>query len=227
MKTKTAKKAVILLSGGVDSSTALAIAKEQEYACYALSIDYKQRNSAELKAAQAVASALGVVEHRIVKMELGNWGGSALTDHSLQIPQQFSQEIPITYVPARNTIFLSTALAWAEVLGAFDIFIGANVVDYSNYPDCRPEFLNAFEKLANLATKVGTENGPFKIHAPLLQLSKAEIIRKGLQLGLDYSITLSCYDPSKDGDVCHVCDACRHRTKGFLEVGVEDARKSV
>lgn len=211
-------KAVILLSGGADSATTLAIAKSQGFECYALSIDYNQRNRYELIMAAKVAKQIGAKEHRIVKLEIGSWGGSALTNHSLEVPDKFSNEIPITYVPARNTIFLSTALAWAEVLNASDIFYGANIIDYSNYPDCRPEYMRAFEKVANLATRAGVEGGSFKIHAPLINMTKAEIIREGTRLGVDFSLTLSCYDPSPDGIACGNCDPCRFRAKAFQEV---------
>jgi 7-cyano-7-deazaguanine synthase len=222
---QNSKKAVILLSGGLDSSTALAIAKSEGYQCYALTIDYKQRNHAELESARTVAATFGVIEHRIVKLDIGNWGGSAMTDHSLAIPQQASTDIPITYVPARNSIFLTTALAWAEVLNAFDIFIGANIVDYSNYPDCRPEFLRAFETMANLATRAGVEGASFHVHAPLIELSKSDIIRKGMALGVNYAVTLSCYDPDQTGNACGICDSCRFRAKGFHEAGVADVTR--
>lgn len=216
------KRAVILLSGGLDSATTLAIAKSQGYACFALSFDYGQRHVAELNAARAVAAELGVEAHREVTLDLGSLGGSALTDPSIAVPEQASEGIPVTYVPARNTIMLAYALAWAEVLGAHDIFIGANAVDYSGYPDCRPEFIAAFEKLANLATKVGVEQGGFHVHAPLIALSKAEIIRRGLGLGVDYSKTVSCYQANAVGEACGRCDSCRIRRAGFNEAGVAD-----
>lgn len=220
-------QAVVLLSGGLDSATVLAIARESGYACYALSFDYGQRHRFELDASEAVCRALGAEEHVTLSLDLSRWGGSALTS-SLPVPkdrneQEIAGRIPLTYVPARNTVFLSLALAWAEVLGAFDLFIGVNAVDYSGYPDCRPEFIAQFERLANLATKAGVENeGQFRIHTPLLQLSKAEIIRKGLALGVDYSLTHSCYDPLPDGAPCRHCDACRLRQKGFAELGLTD-----
>lgn len=221
----TRKKAVILFSGGLDSTTTLAIAKSQNFDCYALTINYQQRNHPEIIAAKIIAKKFGVNEHRIVNLEIGNWGGSALTDQTLAIPHDHANNIPITYVPARNTIFLSTALAWTEVLGAQDIFIGANVVDYANYPDCRPEFLQAFENLANVATRAGAEGQTFRVHAPLLHLSKSEIIRCGLELGIDYSLTLSCYDPDPAGGACGQCDACRFRKKGFNDAGITDVTR--
>ena len=212
--------AVILLSGGMDSATTLALAKRDGFTCYALSIRYGQRHAVELEAAAGVAKALGAVEHKVVELDLRAFGGSALTA-DIEVPKDRPAEhigdgIPPTYVPARNTIFLSLALGWAEVLGAFDIFIGATAVDYSGYPDCRPEYLSAFEKLANLATAAGVEGrGSFRIHAPLLHLSKAEIIATGESLGVDFSMTHSCYDPAPDGTPCGRCDACRLREKGL------------
>jgi 7-cyano-7-deazaguanine synthase len=220
-------KAVVLLSGGLDSTTALAVARSRGFECYALSVDYGQRHRVELERAAAVAKALGAVEYRVVKLDLRQIGGSALTAE-IAVPKNRSTDdmshgIPITYVPARNTILLGLALGYAEVIGAFDIFIGANVLDYSGYPDCRPEFLSAFEQLANLATKAGTEGtGKFHIHSPLLKLTKAEIIREGMKLGVDYSITLSCYDPDATGRACGRCDSCLLRKKGFAEAGVPD-----
>jgi 7-cyano-7-deazaguanine synthase len=222
-----AKRAVILLSGGLDSATTLAVARSEGYALFALSIDYGQRHRLELQAAQKVGANLGVERHAVVSVDLRAIGGSALTDQ-IDVPKDrpiatLSEGIPITYVPARNTVFLSLALGYAEVVGAFDIFVGANAVDYSGYPDCRPEYLAEFEKLANLATKAGVEGkGRFRIHAPLLQLTKAEIIRKGTGLGVDYSLTLSCYDPDGDGRACGRCDSCQLRRKGFAEAGVAD-----
>ncbi len=219
--------AVILLSGGLDSATVLAIAKSQGYQCHALSIDYGQRHRAELEAAKNVAHQLGVASHRIVKVDLRTIGGSALTA-DIAVPQnrrddQISHGIPITYVPARNTVFLSLALGLAEVMGAFDLFVGVNAVDYSGYPDCRPEYIAHFEKLANLATKAGVEGKhQFKIHAPLVQMTKAEIIRKGVDLGVDYSLTLSCYSPDAQGRACGSCDSCQIRRKGFAAAGVGD-----
>jgi 7-cyano-7-deazaguanine synthase len=221
------KKAVVLLSGGLDSATALAIAKSQGFECYAMSFRYGQRHAIELACAQAVANAQGVVEHRTVEIDLGAFGGSALTDHSIDVPHESGneEEIPITYVPARNTIFLSYALAWAEVLGSTDVFIGVNALDYSGYPDCRPEFIAAYEKMANLATKAGvTGEEKLTVHTPLIDLTKAQIICRGLDLGVDYAQTTSCYDPAPDGAACGTCDSCRLRLKGFKEIGVADPR---
>lgn len=219
------KRAVVLLSGGLDSTTTLALVKSQGFECYALSICYGQRNHPELKVATLLAQKLGAAEHRIVNVDIGGWGGSALTDHTLAMPQEFSNDVPITYVPARNTIMLSVALSWAEVLGAHDIFYGANHIDYSNYPDCRPEYIAAFEKMANLATRDGIEGKPFHIHAPLLEMTKAEIIQLGTKLGVDYSITISCYDPDAEGLACGLCAPCRFRKKGFREAGVKDVTR--
>ena len=216
------RKAVILLSGGLDSATVLALARAQGFACYALSFDYGQRHRFELQAAERVARALGATVHRIAKLDIGWMGGSALTDRALAIPHAASAGIPITYVPARNTIFLAVALGWAEVLGACDIFIGANAVDYSGYPDCRPAFIAAFAQLANVATRAGTEGDGFRIHAPLIDLSKADIIRRGTALGVDYALTFSCYDPTPAGHICGVCDSCRLRARGFREAGWDD-----
>ncbi len=216
------KKAVVLLSGGLDSATTLALARQEGFACYALSFDYGQRHRSELVAAQAVARALGALEHQVAKLDMSFIGGSALTDMGLAVPQAPTAGIPITYVPARNTVFLAMALAWAEVLGARDLFIGVNAVDYSGYPDCRPAFLKAFEGLACLATKAGVEGGAFRVRAPLLHLSKADIIKTGLSLGVDYSQTVSCYAPGERGQACGVCDACRLRAKGFAEAGLPD-----
>ncbi len=216
-------KAVVLLSGGLDSATTLAIAKSQGYACYALSFDYGQRHRLELEAANKVAKHLGVIEHKLIHLNLDSIGGSALTDTHIDVPVTgvAANKIPVTYVPARNTVFLSLGLAWAEVLSAFNLFIGVNAVDYSGYPDCRPEFIQAFEKMANLATKAGVEGHPFKIHTPLINLSKAEIIKQGLNLGVDYSLTVSCYQPIQ-AHACGVCDACRLRAEGFRALGVVD-----
>ncbi len=216
------KKAVVLLSGGLDSATTLAIAREQGYECYALSLSYGQRHSAELLAADRVANSIGVVEHRTIPIALDAFGGSALTDRSIAVPEEMGSGIPITYVPARNTIFLSLALGWAEVLGAEDIFIGVNAVDYSGYPDCRPEFLQAYEAMANLATKAGVEGKGCEIHAPLVHLTKAEIIQEGIRLGVDYSATVSCYQADSAGRACGVCDSCRLRSQGFKDAGVPD-----
>jgi 7-cyano-7-deazaguanine synthase len=216
------RKAVVLLSGGLDSATTLAIAKEQGYACYALSFSYGQRHCSELAAAQRVAQAMGVDVHKTVTIDLGGIGGSALTDTSIPLPNQLQEGIPVTYVPARNTLFLSIALGWAEVLGATDIFIGVNAVDYSGYPDCRPEFIEAFENLARLATKAGVEGAQFHIRTPLIHLSKAEIIQEGMRLGLNYSLTVSCYGADEQGRACGVCDSCRLRKAGFENAGIPD-----
>lgn len=216
------KKAVVLVSGGLDSATTLAIAREQGFECYALSFDYGQRHSCELVASDKVANSLGAVEHRTVKLDLRQFGGSALTDDTIDVPDSGGEGIPVTYVPARNTVFLSLALAWAEVLEARDIFIGVNAVDYSGYPDCRPEFIQAFERMANLATKAGVEGHPFSIHAPLIELSKAEIIQAGTRLGVDYGITVSCYNPDEHGLACGRCDSCRLRAEGFAAAGIPD-----
>ena len=216
------EKAVVLLSGGLDSATALGMAREQGFACYALSLDYGQRHQAELNAARRVAHSLGVVEHKILALSLDAIGGSALTDHSIDVPKEGGEGIPITYVPARNTIFLSLALAWAEVLGARDLFVGVNAVDYSGYPDCRPEYIEAFENLANLATKAGVEGERFHIHAPLIHMTKAEIIREGTRLGVDYALTVSCYQADEQGRACGHCDSCRFRAQGFAQAGIPD-----
>lgn len=215
-------RAVVLLSGGLDSATTLAMAQQQGYDCYALSFDYGQRHGAELLAAQRVAGALSVKEHKVLRMDLSAIGGSALTDTRIAIPTAPGDGIPVTYVPARNTVFLALALGWAEVLGANDLFIGVNAVDYSGYPDCRPEFIAAFEHLANLATKAGVEGARFKIHTPLIALTKAEIIQAGTRLGVDYGLTVSCYDADADGRACGRCDSCRLRAAGFAVAGVED-----
>lgn len=215
------KPAVVLLSGGMDSAVALAEARAAGFACHALSLDYGQRHAAELAAARRVATALGATEHRIVALDLRAFGGSALTS-DLPVPESPTTGIPITYVPARNTVLLALALAWAETLGAEDIFIGVNAVDYSGYPDCRPAFIAAFEQLARLATKAGVEGTPFRIHTPLIALSKAEIVRRGLALGVDFSLTVSCYQADAAGLACGRCDACRLRAKGFAEAGVAD-----
>ncbi len=215
-------KAVVLLSGGLDSATTLAIAKRQGYTCYCLSLDYGQRHRAELTAAANIAQSLGAAEHRVMQLDLAAFGGSALTDTRLAVPTTPAAGIPITYVPARNTIMLSLALAWSEVLGARDIFIGVNAVDYSGYPDCRPDYIAAFEHLANLATKAGVEGAHLSLHTPLIQLSKADIIRQGLQLGVDYALTVSCYQADAQGRACGVCDSCRLRKKGFADAGHPD-----
>ena len=216
------KKAVVLLSGGLDSATTLAIAKEQGYECYALSFRYGQRHCSELAAAQRVVHAIGVEDHKTITIDLGGIGGSALTDTSIPLPDQLEEGIPVTYVPARNTLFLSFALGWAEVLNASDIFIGVNAVDYSGYPDCRPEFIQSFEKLASLATKAGVEGAKFHIQTPLISLSKADIIKEGIRLGVDYSLTVSCYAADDEGRACGVCDSCRLRKAGFENAGIDD-----
>ncbi|HZT81710.1 MAG TPA: 7-cyano-7-deazaguanine synthase QueC [Gemmataceae bacterium] len=222
-----AKPAVVLLSGGLDSATALAVARRDGFRCHALTVAYGQRHAAELAAAARVAPALGAVEHRVIHLDLRAFGGSALTA-DLAVPKdrpeaEMAAGIPVTYVPARNTVLLALALAWAEVLGSFDLFVGVNAVDYSGYPDCRPEFVAAFERLANLATKAGVEGGDhFRVHAPLATLSKADIIRLGTSLGVDYGLTHSCYDPAPDGAACGRCDACRLRRAGFEAAGVPD-----
>jgi len=221
---KNLSKAVVLLSGGLDSYTAGGMAKSQGYVCYALTVSYGQRHGREIDCARQVARALGVCEHKVVELDLRSFGGSALTDE-LAVPKwgEVADGVPVTYVPARNTILLSLALGWAEVLGAFDIFIGVNAVDYSGYPDCRGEFIKAFATLANLATKAGVESkGKFNIHTPLIDLRKSEIIQKGMELGLDYSLTHSCYDPDEQGRACGQCDSCVLRKKGFAEAGFVD-----
>jgi len=216
------KKAIILLSGGLDSITVLAHAKQQGFQCFALSFDYGQRHKAELEAASQIAETYQVIEHKVVKIGLASIGGSALTDENIQVPNTPQDGIPTTYVPARNTLFLAFALGWAEVLKIKDIFIGVNAVDYSGYPDCRPQFIDAFQKLANLATKAGVEGEHFSIHAPLISLSKAEIIKLGSRLGVDYTRTVSCYSADDQGRACRVCDACRLRIQGFNEAGRVD-----
>lgn len=221
------KKAVVLVSGGLDSTTVLAIARAQGYECFSLSFDYGQRHRAELDAAQRVSATLGDVEHKVVKLNLDSIGGSALTDDAIDVPEEASEGIPVTYVPARNTVFLSIALGWAEVLGAFDIFIGVNAVDYSGYPDCRPAFIDAFSCLANVATKRGVEGEAFTIHTPLMALGKDDIVRLGRDLGVDYSQTVSCYQATDEGLACGRCDACRLRREGFLNAGLEDVTRYV
>jgi 7-cyano-7-deazaguanine synthase len=217
------RRAVVLLSGGLDSATSLSIACAAGFDCYCLSLDYGQRHRVELEAASRVAQALGAREHRVTRLDLAAFGGSALTDQNIAVPiEGVGSGIPVTYVPARNTIMLSLALAWAEVLESSDIFIGINAVDYSGYPDCRPDFVSAFEHLANLATKAGVEGHRMTIHAPLIDLSKAEIIRKGSALGVDYGITVSCYQADEQGRACGVCDSCRLRREGFNAAGVVD-----
>lgn len=225
------KRAVILVSGGLDSATVLAMAVAQGYQCYTLSLDYGQRHRIELDRAKKVSASLGAKVHKVVRIEIGSFGGSALTDRDINVPTEETDDIPITYVPARNTVFLSVALGWAEVLQAKAIFIGANAVDYSGYPDCRPEYIQAFQTLANLATKVGVEdqsgNGEsIKIEAPIIHLTKGEIIQQGLKLGVDYSQTISCYNPRTDGKICGECDSCRIREAGFQAAGTPDPANS-
>ena len=216
------RRAIVLLSGGLDSATTLALAISEGFRCHALSFRYGQRHAVELEAAARVVRALGAAEHRIITIDLAAFGGSALTDHAIAVPETPSEGIPITYVPARNTIFLAYALGWGEVLGARDIFVGVNAVDYSGYPDCRPEFIAAFEQMANLATKAGVEGDRFRIRAPLIDLTKAEIVRKGVAAGLDYSMTVSCYQPDASGRACGRCDSCRLRRAGFEAARVVD-----
>ena len=215
-------KAVVLLSGGMDSAVTLALAREQGFACHALSVAYGQRHASELAAAQRVAAALGAIEHKVVNVDLRSIGGSALTADAIAVPEAGGSGIPATYVPARNTIMLAVALGWAEVLGAADIFCGVNAVDYSGYPDCRPEFVHAFEELANLATKAGVEGTHLRVQAPLMRLGKAAIVREGLRLGVDFSATVSCYRADSNGSACGHCDACRLRAEGFAEAGIAD-----
>ncbi len=220
------QRAIVLLSGGIDSATTLAIARQEGYGSYALSFEYGQRHAIEIAAAKKLARQLGAAEHRVIALDLRSFGGSALTD-AVAVPknrtaEEIEREIAVTYVPARNTIFLSYALAWAEVSGARDIFIGVNAIDYSGYPDCRPEFIAQFERLANLATKAGVSSDWFRIHAPLIEMTKAQIIRKGAELGVDFALTHSCYDPAEDGAACAECDSCLLRAKGFAEAGVAD-----
>jgi 7-cyano-7-deazaguanine synthase len=214
--------AVVLVSGGLDSATTLAIARADGRACHALSFDYGQRHRVELRAAAEVARALGAVEHRVMKIDTAGIGGSALTDAAIDVPEQPTTGIPVTYVPARNTVFLALALGWAEVLGARELWIGVNAVDYSGYPDCRPEFVAAFERLANLATKAGVEGGRFVVRAPLIECTKAEIVSRGTSLGVDYARTVSCYQPDDDGRACGRCDSCRLRRAGFEGAGLPD-----
>lgn len=223
MSSSPSGRAVVLLSGGLDSATVLAMAQAEGLACYTMSFDYGQRHRSELAAAERVASAAGVVEHKVIDMNLNGIGGSALTDETIAVPESPEQGIPVTYVPARNTLFLALALGWAEVLEARDIFIGVNAVDYSGYPDCRPAFVEAFEQLANVATRAGVEGQGFRIRAPLQYMSKAQIIEAGQALGVDYSQTVSCYQADKQGRACGVCDSCRLRAAGFAAAGVPDA----
>lgn len=219
---RDADAAVVLLSGGLDSATCLAMARAEGYACHALSVDYGQRHRSELEAARRVAAALGAASHRVVRIDLGAIGGSALTDSAIAVPERPTEGIPVTYVPARNTTLLSLALGLAEALDLRNLVIGANAVDYSGYPDCRPEFIEAFQDLANLATKAGIEGRPFRVHAPLIAMTKADIIRAGSALGLDYALTVSCYQADAEGRACGVCDSCRIRRAGFVEAGVPD-----
>lgn len=216
------KKAVVLVSGGLDSTTALAMARAEGYACYTMSFDYGQRHRVELLAAERTAKAMGSVQHKVINLDLRSIGGSALTDSAIDVPEHETAGIPVTYVPARNTVFLSIALGWAEVLGAEDIFIGVNAVDFSGYPDCRPDYIAAYEVMANLATRAGAEGGRLRIRTPLIDLSKAEIIQKGLALGVDYGLTVSCYQANDQGEACGKCDSCRLRSAGFVQAGVSD-----
>jgi len=218
----TSARAIVLLSGGLDSATVLAMARSKNYLCYALSVEYGQRHHAELDAARRVATHLGVHEHRIMRVDLAGIGGSALTDSRVAVPETLQPGIPATYVPARNTLFLSLALGWAEVVGASDIFVGVTAVDYSGYPDCRPAFIQGFEKLAQVATRAGIEGVRFKIHAPLIELSKADIIQAGSRLGVDFSATVSCYQADADGRACAKCDSCRLRAAGFAAANIPD-----
>ena len=232
MDVRALKPAVVLVSGGMDSAVVLAIAQEQGYACHALSVRYGQRHTSELDAADRIARALDAASHKVVEVDLRSIGGSALTDSDIEVPLDTDSDpardaIPVTYVPARNTIMLSLALGWAEVLGAADIFCGVNAVDYSGYPDCRPEFIDAFAKLANLATKAGVEGVGFRVHAPLLHMGKADIVREGLRLQVDFAETVSCYQADRDGRACSHCDACRLRAEGFAAAGVDDPTRYV
>lgn len=222
MNTSAEKKAVVLLSGGLDSATALAMAAERGYSCYVLSFDYGQRSLTELNAAKKIAKQQQAAEHRVIRLHLEDFGGSALTDHSIEVPEEETEEIPVTYVPARNTVFMSLALGWAEVLEADAIFIGVNAVDYSGYPDCRPEYIAAFETMANLATKRGVSGDPIKIETPLIDLTKEQIIQEGTRLSVDYGLTVSCYQADDEGQACGACDSCRLRAKGFIDAGLKD-----
>jgi len=222
MSSSASKKAVVLLSGGLDSATALAIASDRGYQCYVMSFDYGQRSLTELNAAKQIAQQQGALEHKVIRLHLEDFGGSALTDHSIDVPEEETDEIPVTYVPARNTVFLSLALGWAEVLEADAIFIGVNAVDYSGYPDCRPEYIAAFETMANLATKRGVTGEPIKIEAPLIDLTKEQIIQEGTRLGVDYGMTVSCYQADDEGRACGNCDSCRLRAQGFADSGLSD-----
>ena len=219
---KNSNKAIILISGGLDSTVTLAIAKDLGFDCYGLTFDYKQRHISELNAAEKITNLMGVTKHKIINIDLTQIGGSALTDNEILVPDSPVDGIPVTYVPARNTLFLSYAIAWAEVINVCDIFIGVNAIDYSGYPDCRPEYIKAFERLASLATKAGTEGTKFNIHAPLINLNKAEIIMRGLSLNIDFSLTVSCYQADDKGQACGVCDSCRFRKDGFTNANVAD-----
>ena len=227
MSAQESRAAVVLVSGGLDSATVLAMARARGYRCYTLSFDYGQRHRAELAAAERVSHAFGDVEHKVVRLNLDSIGGSALTDMDIAVPEEETEGIPVTYVPARNTVFLSIALGWAEVLEARDIFIGVNAVDYSGYPDCRPEYLASFEAMANLATRAGVEGRKFTIHAPLMKMGKGEIIRQGAALGVDYGLTVSCYQATDEGLACGKCDSCRLRRQGFEDAGVADPTRYV
>lgn len=222
MSTRKARPAVVLTSGGLDSATVLAIARDLGYDCYCLSFDYGQRHRAELEAAASVAESMGAVEHKTVVIDLRAIGGSALTDNAIAVPTEGSDGIPVTYVPARNTVFLAIALGWAEVLQSQDLFIGVNAVDYSGYPDCRPAFIDAFQTLANLATAAGVQGQSFQVHAPLIDMSKADIVSAGARLGVDYAMTVSCYQPTLAGEACGLCDSCRLRREGFEAAGLDD-----
>lgn len=227
MSALSVKRAVVLVSGGMDSAVTLALAKEAGFECYALSFDYAQRHRVELDAARRVAGMLNVAEHKFIRFDLGGARGSALTNPDLAVPDSPSEGIPVTYVPARNTVFLSFALGWAEVLEAADIYIGVNAIDYSGYPDCRPEYIAAFTRMANLATRAGVEGRPFTIRTPLIHWTKQRIVEEGRRMGIDFSRTVSCYSPDKSGRACGVCDACRLRAKGFAEAGIEDTTRYV
>jgi len=216
------KKAVLMVSGGLDSTTVMAIAKSEGYDCYTLAFDYGQRHRSELAASEKTAKIFGAKAHKVVQLDLRSIGGSALTDDSIDVPEEMGEGIPVTYVPARNTVFLSIAMGWAEVLGAEAIFLGVNAVDYSGYPDCRPEFIEAFEKVANLATKSGVEGRKLSIRTPLMSMTKGEIISKGVELGVDYSLTVSCYQANERGEACGKCDSCVLRAQGFADAGIED-----
>jgi 7-cyano-7-deazaguanine synthase len=221
------KRAVVLLSGGLDSVTALAMAREQGFECYTLSFNYGQRHHAELNAAKTLSSQNGAVAHKVIDIDLSAIGGSALTDQTIDVPEHYEEGIPVTYVPARNTVFLSIALGWAEVLSAQAIFVGVNAVDYSGYPDCRPEFVAAFEQLANVATKAGVEGQKLTVHAPLMTMTKADIIQQGTRLGIDYGQTISCYQADADGRACGKCDSCRFRQQGFEQAGLDDPTRYI